>query len=515
MPLDAPILPPLMPGQMIRDWIIQSACLTGATSVQRFWKRLMNSAFSTGWIFTSHLEQIAHFLTNSSLDEIIANHTVIPVFRLFTTTDLYDAMEAKVRGGSTNRVYVGTLFRGNSVRPRICSECAREDHIKNLPAFVRRDHCLPGVYVCAKHAVLLSSGCARCSMNAHLDGVTVREDGTCACGRLLVPVLPGISSPTDLCTLSRVSKIISVFSTSEAFANQGLNGRLSRCYKLAIVKHGIHSSTELSRMMEEKIGVQLLTSFGIQGTPNWARMVMLSRRFSVPNRIFLNALLVDILFNNAQEFIKEFRKAEPIASKERIDQSYSTIRSVLQSNCKITYSELEENHPREVGLIKLVNNSWIIRNLSGYQPKNTIQSAVERRSLDDALVEHMKGVLNTLESHQGYPIKIGRHLLTKGYSQSSLVRRRIPSLPKTMKFIKKYEDTAESFKCKVVQFLMRNYPGNEIERLRVVRRTTAISKMTARQLEVALPTKGREPLEVKLKVKSGLAQRLKARRRKT
>jgi hypothetical protein len=66
---------------------------------------------------------------------------------------------------------------------KLCLLCAREDHIANSCAYLRRSHQLPSVTACWKHPVVLIDTCPNCVEPLAKTVVLLRNPiGTCHCG---------------------------------------------------------------------------------------------------------------------------------------------------------------------------------------------------------------------------------------------------------------------------------------------------------------------------------------------
>ena len=94
-------------------------------------------------------------------NDLISDHTVLPYYSAFMPDDRYEQIRQDMRGESGSGIH---LRFGNAYRAvpqvqhlRYCPVCVDEDRQQYGEAYWHREHHLPGIGVCARHAVFLEN----------------------------------------------------------------------------------------------------------------------------------------------------------------------------------------------------------------------------------------------------------------------------------------------------------------------------------------------------------------------
>lgn len=110
-----------------------------------------------------YLERLASVLPSGhhiTADRLIDNHTLLPFYSPFLPADRAERIRNEMRYCNGNKVHkmAGTSC---SIRPpnwlRFCPTCMKEDRVRFGCTYWHRLHQLPGINICADHAVFLES----------------------------------------------------------------------------------------------------------------------------------------------------------------------------------------------------------------------------------------------------------------------------------------------------------------------------------------------------------------------
>ncbi|HEY8100349.1 MAG TPA: TnsD family Tn7-like transposition protein [Burkholderiaceae bacterium] len=151
-----------VPDETVFGMLSRHHVLTGHTSAKQTMTEIVkHRTISPSTSFPSHLHTIMTYLNlpESSVDDMIALHTVLPYFKPFVSVTTYRKVSHLIARGdaAAAKISLGILASrlGAQERLRFCPFCASEDLDRIGTPTWYRVHQLPGVHVCAYHGVPL------------------------------------------------------------------------------------------------------------------------------------------------------------------------------------------------------------------------------------------------------------------------------------------------------------------------------------------------------------------------
>lgn len=151
----------LLPNETIYSWLARAGLISGlATDHDFLLARLGYTGQQLTSIFPPFIVPVSESLV-LDIDELIAKHTVLPFFKPFIQSDVFQEACTKVREGSCTDAYSQFSLLANRIpEPSVlcyCTQCAAQD-IKNFGvAYWHVAHQLPWINYCPIHLIKLEA----------------------------------------------------------------------------------------------------------------------------------------------------------------------------------------------------------------------------------------------------------------------------------------------------------------------------------------------------------------------
>ena len=115
---------------------------------------------AVGAEFPSILPQISQ-ATKMTVNQLICEHTTIPYYQRFIGNQQYEHFLSSIARGDNVQAVAQLSMVANRIQPEImlksCPSCVAEDQVAFGVAYWHRQHQLPGVNYCTRHALVLNA----------------------------------------------------------------------------------------------------------------------------------------------------------------------------------------------------------------------------------------------------------------------------------------------------------------------------------------------------------------------
>lgn len=336
---DSTVFPALMPNEAIWGYVARVQTLNSARR-HNIAAQLLSSHKSpcTALIPRGPALLVAKIpnIVGSS-ENLLARHTVAPLFAWLTNADGYRQIAERFQQHRSQQPLIGALGLGLR-HARHCPQCRDDDETTHGFSYWRRTHQLRGVEFCGLHQCRLVVGCGSCTQPDLMISKRLLPSEYCGCGRLQVPIASeSIQRDEDL--LLKISKfaeqLLAVSPT--ASMKQALPAVMSAALQKWRSEHGLKpSGAAFFQFLQRERLTDALDKRGFRGFRP-SKVQVLSKLFreqhsgSPSTRLALFALLFEspqALFAHCQAVTHHDKQEKAPSSQELAEARLLVLRGI-------------------------------------------------------------------------------------------------------------------------------------------------------------------------------------------
>ncbi|NFS07174.1 hypothetical protein FDE99_05305 [Clostridium botulinum] len=158
------LMPKLYPDEILYSWFSRYHTLNGNLRYSYSMNELFGKdRVSTSIYYPMYLDFLCKQLPQEfkyTPEELINNHSIIPIFKPFMTKERYNKIVHNVSVGGANGlklqigINTGDIFETDDLI-KICPKCFKEQIEIYGQAYIYREHQIPGISICRKHSIRL------------------------------------------------------------------------------------------------------------------------------------------------------------------------------------------------------------------------------------------------------------------------------------------------------------------------------------------------------------------------
>lgn len=403
------------------------------------------------------LERVGHLWSISS-EEVISQHTILPVYQSFIEPERYQNLYAELAGSVKSHSMLRVGINASSLvfnrYYRYCPVCLREDFQKYAYSYWRRHFQLPGVLVCPKHCCLLMESPYELKPSRRHMFVNASDS-----------VMFNSSSMVVVCEskpLIQLSKSITgLLNSNMAYITPN---QWSMFYGRLLVEAGLKESrgvqhNEIKYRIEQFWGKEQLGRFGLNivGDTSWLHSFFRKQRkhFTYLHHLvclqalFPNYSLKEAIIQASNVRVNFNRKQYFSSNAEKRAEEY---RSIWNGLC-LKFTVLKEIRSTKEGArvyswLYRFDNAWLSKNL----PKrfqNRISSLVDWPKRDRRLVKLLLEIMHRVEDDLYLPRKSTSWFVNQT-GESWGIQKHLGKLPLCYSFFSKYSETIEEYQIRRV-----------------------------------------------------------------
>ncbi|MBJ6798822.1 TnsD family Tn7-like transposition protein [Geomonas propionica] len=279
---------------------------------------------------------------------VIRQHSMFPYLAYFMPASKRAEFEAKVASTDvTQPIGLGMGLSKYPVNimaaPRFCPACIEEGINENGFPYFRREHQLPGVYVCWRHRRVLYHGCNRCG-EYPLRNNSLTLAGECNCDSGIEPLqavsMEGPPPPSLLWLAEQSAHLLTSLGTqSDPVAKLGRKAVAEATNRLGTVDYRSVANKIMEFFGEDALRLLNIDVFTKGEPASWIRRFFYGDRGQRPTILYL--LLVGAYFNSVREF--ELQRSEEMAEKRSTPRKVINASQPLKKHREILQKLVRDN----------------------------------------------------------------------------------------------------------------------------------------------------------------------------
>ncbi|TPE54268.1 hypothetical protein FJM67_04785 [Maribrevibacterium harenarium] len=445
-------------------------------------------------LLQGHLSCLANNVQNLwpiTPNEMIENHSILPIFKPFVEFDRYTSictdLTLDVKSHSMLKVGINASSLVFPAYFRFCPVCFNEDMKQFAYSYWRRQFQLPGVCVCLQHRCML--------MDSHFELKPSRRHAfieASALSSMPIPFVAEVCQNPALLELARnIDRLL-----HQSFPYIAPN-QWTVFYDARLREVGLKSSKGVDHELVKSRLIQcwgnsFLTECGLEIDEGvtWLQTFFRKQRkhFSYLHHLLcIQALLpewrLDDVFRVAQDI--QIKKSKQIYSSSRADLRAPEYRTVWYELNK-TYASLKDIRATREGArvyswLYRFDHDWLKSNLPS-PLRNNVGRVVNWKQRDRALVRHLINIRREHEDNLELP------RMTQNWFISQLqvrwgIEKHLAKLPLCRQFFVKYAETIEEYQVRRIIAIITECidKGKPIPQAYEIERSTGLSKNRIRE----------------------------------
>ena len=253
-----------------------------------------------------------------SPQELLANHSYLPIFRPFLTPRAYELSQQLMVEGNVRRLVNLSKFRAIAPSLRFCPACKSSDLKEHGYSYAHRSHQIVGIKACHLHGISLLELCAEGSDGFARHGLLMPEtDGTPTTWQL---TKPAEEEPSQFSI--RYAQFVAAALNGTLRFVQAKNRQAAYRQRMSREPNGVKiTPTSLTGLVRSEISDATLSHMGLglasTATANWPAMFLDGSDYA--NHPVANLLVIALLFRDVADFNQAAANSDADEATEHVN----------------------------------------------------------------------------------------------------------------------------------------------------------------------------------------------------
>jgi hypothetical protein len=441
-------------------------------------------------------------ITNIDAESLIQNHTLLPFFATFISSQRYDTAIDSLRQGNSQGIYCSLGINSSSIILNRtlyhCSDCIKEDSKKYGETYWHRIHQVPGVFYCPVHftrLLYLEENVEQLKQKDYINPNELRFESAAKDTSGDEPELLHIAKEIEY-MLTHQKEISDISHNCYPY---------SHLYKEVLYRNGMASKNgriKQSLLLDDfsqKYSQGLLETLrfnnaSISSYESVKWVMDLIRRENRAHHPLKHILLIRYLFGSFEGLIEFHLKFKSELSERKTIDNQKSEKSLLPNKINLTeekrvefLSLIRNNEGASITELRALNTGlyiWLYRNDKDWfrsYCKENITPKIRKQKVrvdwdkrDSNLLIEVKNIINSwelYESKKGRLIRITRLSIAPFLIRPYILFKKSDLLPRTMNFINNISETEGQFRIRRIYSTVSKLKSNNetLSKWRVLR----------------------------------------------